>query len=268
MPASPTVEEYADQTYRIADISELREHPENPNQGDVGAIHTSTEANGWYGAVIVQKSTGYVLAGNHRLKERKARGLKRVPIIERDVDDATALRIMLADNRVAQLASYDDDALLALLQREAMRDNLQGTGWEGDDIDVLHKLREADDERAAALGEDYTTKVESPIYTPTGPQPPVSALVETDRRDLLLEEIEAADVPLEVSEFLTMAAQRHVRFDYETIANYYAHAPAEIQRLMEASALVIIDYRQAIERGFVTLHEAVDAAFHEDYPDA
>ena len=37
---------------------------------------------------------------------------------------------------------------------------------------------------------------------------------------------------------------------------------------MEHSALVVIDYDQAIERGFVQLKEDVDAAFHEDYPDA
>lgn len=128
------------QTYRIADLAELKEHPENPRQGDVGAIHTSVEANGWYGALTVQKSTGYILTGNHRKKERVARGMTRVPIIELDVDDATALRILLGDNRTADLASYDDAKLLELLQREAERDNLAGTGYDGDDVDDLARL--------------------------------------------------------------------------------------------------------------------------------
>jgi hypothetical protein len=126
----------------------------------------------------------------------------------------------------------------------------------------------ADDERAARLGEDYSTKVESPIYEPTGPRPDVRELVSTETRDLLLQEIEAAEIPEEVAGFLRLAAQRHARFDYETIANYYAHAEPEIQRLMEASALVIIDYDQAISRGFVTLHETIDETFRQDYPDA
>ena len=68
--------------------------------------------------------------------------------------------------------------------------------------------------------------------------------------------------------FLIDAAMRHVAFDFGRIANYYAHAPVGIQTLMERSALVIIDYEQAIERGFVQLKEDIDAAFHEDYPDA
>jgi hypothetical protein len=147
-----TTEDYADQTYRIADVGELTEHPSNPNQGDVGAISVSVDENGWYGAIIVQKSTGYVLAGSHRLKERRAKGATRVPIIERDVDDETALRILLADNRTAQLASYDDHALLALLTREAERDNLLGTGWDGDDVDALRER----------LNEDFTPDATPP----------------------------------------------------------------------------------------------------------
>ena len=46
------------------------------------------------------------------------------------------------------------------------------------------------------------------------------------------------------------------------------HAPANIQALMERSALVIIDYEQAIENGFIRLVEDIDAAFYEDYPNA
>ena len=64
------------------------------------------------------------------------------------------------------------------------------------------------------------------------------------------------------------AAERHVAFNFQRIANYYAHAPADVQALMERSALVVIDYDQAIENGFVRLKEDIDAAFHEDYPDA
>ena len=37
---------------------------------------------------------------------------------------------------------------------------------------------------------------------------------------------------------------------------------------MEQSALVIIDYDQAIENGFIRLVEEIDAAFYEDYPHA
>lgn len=74
--------------------------------------------------------------------------------------------------------------------------------------------------------------------------------------------------PEDVAAFLRLAAGRHVRFDYEQIAEWYCHASPEVQRLMEASALVIIDFGQAVERGFIRLNEDLEAAFRGDYPDA
>jgi len=60
-------------------------------------------------------------------------------------------------------------------------------------------------------------------------------------------------LPADIAAFLTAAAHRHTVFNYSAIAEYYCHAPANLQALMEASALVIIDFDQAIERGFVQL---------------
>jgi len=125
-----------DQRYTDAKVSELVPHPGNPRQGDVGAIHQSIESNGFYGALIVQKGTGYVLAGNHRLEAAKASGAETVPVLEIDVDETTAKRIMLADNRTQDLATYDQDALIALLQ-EVAPVGLDGTGYDGDDLDDL-----------------------------------------------------------------------------------------------------------------------------------
>lgn len=130
--------EIVTQKLRSMKINELTPHPTNPNQGDVGAIHTSIEANGFYGAIVVQKSTGYVLSGNHRLIAAQQAGATSLPVIEVDVDDATALRILLADNRIAALASNDATALTELLQAIAATDTgLIGTGYDGDDLDAL-----------------------------------------------------------------------------------------------------------------------------------
>ena len=107
-----------------------------------------------------------------------------------------------------------------------------------------------------------------PVYTPTGPQPGIDELRDRQNADKLIDEIKQAVLPEEIKQFLLDAAARHVAFNYERIANYYAHAPANVQSLMERSALVIIDYDQAIANGFTRLVEDIDLAFHEDYPDA
>lgn len=255
--------------HELVPLDRLTMHPANPRQGDVGAVCASIEAHGFFGALVVQRSTGHVLAGNHRLKAAKQLGMPEVPVTWVDVDDETATRILLADNRTSDLGTYDNDALAELLKGLAATDKgLDGLGYDGDDLDALLGDLARDAATTAALGGDYSTKVESPVYEPTGDAPPVTALVDGDRTRELQAAIAAAELPGDVKAFLDLAAFRHARFDYEAIANYYAHATPEVQRLMEASALVIIDYEQAVERGFVRLHEDVSTAFGEDYPDA
>lgn len=118
-------------------IKDLLLHPQNPRQGDIGAIATSIQENGWYGTVVAQKSTNYVLAGNHRLQAAQQLGIKEVPVYWVDVDDKTATKIMLADNKTNDLALYDDDILATLLTELASTDDLLGTGFDGDDLDLL-----------------------------------------------------------------------------------------------------------------------------------
>jgi len=118
-------------------IDDLIRHPDNPRQGDVGAISASIEVNGWYGTVVAQSSTGRVLAGNHRIEAARHLGMTEVPVYWVDVDDATARRIMLADNRTNDLATYDDAVLAELLTAVAEDDDLLGSGYDGDDLDDL-----------------------------------------------------------------------------------------------------------------------------------
>ena len=56
-------------------VSELKQHPQNPRRGNVEAIKQSIETSGFFGAIIVQKSTGYILAGN--LRSRVAQSGRR-----------------------------------------------------------------------------------------------------------------------------------------------------------------------------------------------
>lgn len=72
-----------------------------------------------------------------------------------------------------------------------------------------------------------------------------------------MNEIEASNQPEEIKAFLRHAAARHVRFNYENIAEYYAHASPDLKALMEQSALVIVDYNAAIENGYITLSKAI-----------
>lgn len=103
---------------------------------------------------------------------------------------------------------------------------------------------------------NYSRKIEAPVYEPTmDVAPSITDCVNTEKYESLLSEIAEADISDDDREFLKLAAARHIRFDYKNIAERYAHADANVQKLMENSALVIIDFGAAIENGFVKMTE-------------
>jgi ParB-like chromosome segregation protein Spo0J len=85
------------QSYEVIPIDSVTLWPRNPNEGDVGAIGESIAENDFYGACVVQKSTGHILVGNHRWMAAKQSGLVEIPVFYVDVDDERAMRIALAD---------------------------------------------------------------------------------------------------------------------------------------------------------------------------
>ena len=76
-----------------------------------------------------------MLAGNHIFVAARQLGWDRIAATTVDVDDHAAARIVAADNRTADLGSYDDDELLALLT--GLDGDLDGTGYTDDDLDAL-----------------------------------------------------------------------------------------------------------------------------------
>ena len=114
------------------------------------------------------------------------------------------------------------------------------------------------------LDKKYTSKIKAPVYEPKGRQPFPQELVDVNKYQQLLHNIESSNVTELEKEFLRQAAARHMVFSFEKIADYYAHASAEMQELMEESALVIIDFDKAIEEGYIKLSEEIADQFMED----
>lgn len=122
----------------LVPATELREHPQNPRKGDVEAIKESMTANGVYRPVIAQKATGFILAGNHTYRAMRELGETLIPVVYVDVDDDTATRILLADNRTADLGDYNHETLIQLLQDIP---DLDGTGYDPQDLENLLRLQ-------------------------------------------------------------------------------------------------------------------------------
>jgi ParB-like chromosome segregation protein Spo0J len=125
---------HLDAQTEIAQISTLRPFVGNPRRGNLEAIIDSLVAHGQYRPIVVNKKTNTIIAGHHVWQAAKQLGWKEIAVTWIDVDEQTAKKILLADNRIADLATYDEAALLEIL---VSLSDLTGTGFEAEDIEGL-----------------------------------------------------------------------------------------------------------------------------------
>lgn len=115
-----------------------------------------------------------------------------------------------------------------------------------------------------AIDDKYTSKVLIPQYLPSQVKPKLYELCDLSKYKELLTNISLSDLDNDEKEFLRLAATRHIVFNYAKIADYYAHAEPKTQRLMEQSALVILDIDDAIANGYVKLSKNIKKMLEEN----
>lgn len=79
----------------------------------------------------------------------------------------------------------------------------------------------------------------------------------------LKKEIQERDLPKDIKKMLLLAATRHIVFNYQLLAEFYSQAEKDVQELMEKSGLVIIDFDDAMENGYVELTETLKELKYE-----
>lgn len=154
------------QQIELVDIATIQPHPDNPRQGDIGAIAMSIAVNGWWSAVLCSRRADgsvIILAGEHRWRALTAlqqdgwtspegtttpydqlNGVPpagQVPVIILDgLTLAQERKVLLADNRANDVATYDNASLAELLAQFANDDDLLGTLFDATDVDDLLNL--------------------------------------------------------------------------------------------------------------------------------
>jgi len=223
-----------------------RRHP----QAQRDAMRAILEEVGFAGAALARETpAGLMLIDGHLRAELEPDA--ELPVLVVDVDDAEAAKLLATFDPLGKMAEPDPDALGKLLAEIETESEALGK--------LLNELAEDKGIDLEGDGEEddqtYTNKIIAPVYEPKGEKPPLSALIDRAKTQELLAGIAAADLPDDVKEFLRLAAERHTVFNFRQIAEFYCHADATLQDLMERSGLIIIDFHKAIEYGFVHLTE-------------
>jgi uncharacterized protein YecA (UPF0149 family) len=238
--------EYMDPGELIPYAKNAKQHP----QKQIDHIANSIKRFGWQQPIVIDKNK-VVIIGHGRLMAAKQLNLEKVPVVvDEDLSDEDVKALRLADNKL-----NESEWISSLLDEELAELAIDGIdmsqfGFITDDIDGISS-------------NPYTGKVNIPQYEPSGEETSISDLVDTVKTDILIDEIESSSLPDDEKEFLKLAAQRHLAFNYKKVAEYYAQATPEMQELMEKSALVIIDYENAIANGYTRLNSDVKEMFDD-----
>jgi len=154
-------------------IHEVRLLDGNPRKGDVAAVARSLDKFSQVKPIVVRADTKEVVAGNHTLQAALYLGWDEIAVIWVEYDEATSKAFALADNHVAELGGYDDDALAAMIADvlEASDELLAATSYSIEDLEELL----ADTSAPTELEETNEPDVEArPDEIPRiqAPQPP------------------------------------------------------------------------------------------------
>ena len=252
-------------------VEKIKPYANNPriNKKAVEKVMKSIQAYGFKVPCVLDKNY-LLITGHTRWEAAKRLKMKRIPcIIASDLNKAKADAFRIADNKVAEYSTWDMTKLKEELSKIQLEDiDFDDMGFDNDfsieKFGLLDMPEGSDGDEGEIETEKYSTKTNIPQYEIQGLNIKLSDCIDKQKYVELLKEIENSTVSDAQKKFLKLAATRHIRFIYKNIAEYYASTDSEMQRLMEHSALVIIDIDDAIRNGYARLTKEVMAARKRD----
>jgi len=138
-------------------LAEIERWPRNPKKHEVATIEKSMARFGFVAPLVLDESTGRIVAGHGRLdaliklRDAGAPPPKRIQLDENGgwmvpvvsgiafTNEREAEAYLLADNRLVELGGWDDQGLAVMLSDLAAQGPalLEGVGWDQSDLAAL-----------------------------------------------------------------------------------------------------------------------------------
>jgi ParB-like chromosome segregation protein Spo0J len=121
---------------KLADLTPDPGNVRKHNQQNLNAIKASLQRFGQQHPIIVDQSN-VIRAGNGRFVAMRALGWTECDVVRTSLEGPDAVAFAIADNRTAELATWDDEALMEQLAAIATYDEelLKATGYSASDLD-------------------------------------------------------------------------------------------------------------------------------------
>ena len=166
---------------RLLSVKDIKANPRNArthSKAQIGQISDSIKACG-FGAPVLVDETLTLIAGHGRFKAAEFLGMQEIPAVQLlGLSQAQKRALALADNKIAELGSWDPDQLketLALLVDPSLElsFNLDITGFDTKEIHtILHPAAPRRPDPRGGLGEEAgARRAADPRHRPARPQP-------------------------------------------------------------------------------------------------
>jgi ParB-like chromosome segregation protein Spo0J len=157
----------------LVDPRSLRGNPKNPNvhpKTQVTLLAQIIERQGWRAPITVSKRSGLIVRGHGRLMAALEKNLTKAPVDYQSYDsEDEEYADMLADNRLAELAETDEDALGELLgELEKSEIPLWLTGYTDIDLEAYITETVKDDGEPGGVN-DVDSIPDMPVVSMTQP---------------------------------------------------------------------------------------------------
>ncbi len=255
-------------------IEDLKPNPRNPREISaeaLDALRASIRELGDISGIVYNERLGHLTCGHQRVEALQLEFGDALALEDGAIltprGDRFPIRVVKWDASKDALANFaaNNPHLMGTFTADApiMLDEIKVEFPElSDELrfpelteSLLDDVSGANSEVTEAGDDIYTHKIITPIYEPKGEKPAIETLIDRTKTEELLAEIYAANLPQDIEHFLCLAAERHTAFHFRRIAEFYCHSDMVTQDLMEKSGLIIIDFKKAIEYGFVHLTE-------------
>ena len=143
----------------IVKIEDLKPYEKNPRYNDnaVNAVAKSIKEFGFNVPIVVDKNN-VIICGHTRYKASKLLGLKEVPVIKaKDLSEAKAKAFRIADNKTAELSTWDYEKLKEELEDIDISDMLD-FGFTESELDIQPEIEEEIEEDEMVGFSDFEKK--------------------------------------------------------------------------------------------------------------
>ena len=147
---------------KIEPLDKLVANPQNPNRhtdDQIEKLSRLIALHGWRLPIIVSERSGMIVAGHGRMMAGKLLGLEGAPVdFQNFKDEAEEYAVLISDNVVAELSSFDGLKMAELLN-ELDVFNVDLEAFTGLDEEAILDFVHGDDSMPDNQSNDYVLKV-------------------------------------------------------------------------------------------------------------